>query len=227
MSSQPTTSVHLQALSEGMHALAQPLAIVQGTLEIATMGATTLDEYQKAVEESLAQIERAAELLNYVKELVKVSRAHESARAVPAIAVFGEVFEDLRCVFNESKVRLEMHCEDSMGGVAAQETQMRQALFYMLQAARSYAGEGATVKLDASMDGDCIRVWIRTESARGKVVSLETVSTSSVARSIALADTIVTRNGGKFSFETDPFSTRLWFPIAHPAGQIEQRTGTE
>ena len=207
--------------------MAQPLAIVQGTLEIATMGATTIGEYQKAVEESLAQIERAAELLSYVKELVKINRGHDGGHAVPAIGVFGEVFEDLRCVFNESKVRLEMHCEDAMGGVAAEELQMRQALFYMLQAARSYAGEGATVKLDAGLDGDHIRVWIRTESARGKIVSLETVSTSSVARSIALADTIVTRNGGRFSFEAEPFSTRLWFPIARPAEAFEQRTGTE
>lgn len=209
-----------------MHALAQPLAIVQGTLEIASIGATTVDEYQKAVEESLAQIERAAELLSYVKELVKVNREPQSSPPVAAISVFEEVFEDLRCVFDDAKVRLVIHCDGAVAESRAEQSHMRQALFYVLQAARSHGGAGSTVDLSANIDGDFLRISIKALSAQGNATALQTLSTSTEARSMALAETIVIRDGGRFSFQAEPFESCLWFPIVAQEAEMIERTGT-
>ena len=63
----------LHALSEGMHTIAQPLTVLRATLEIASGNASCISHYQRAVDNSLFEINRLAEAMGFVQELVRIA----------------------------------------------------------------------------------------------------------------------------------------------------------
>jgi hypothetical protein len=62
-----------EAISTGLHSLAQPLTILQGVLELALSKAETVEEYRNAVEVALGNARRAIGSLNDVRESARQS----------------------------------------------------------------------------------------------------------------------------------------------------------
>ena len=71
--SRPTVPV-AEAISSGLHSLAQPLTVLQGVLELALSRAETVEEYRNAVEVALGNARRAIGSLNDVRESARQGR---------------------------------------------------------------------------------------------------------------------------------------------------------
>jgi hypothetical protein len=67
------------ALIEGLHSLAQPLTSVQGTLELAVLGAESVDDYRKSVEAALSELVRVGRRFNVVRQLATAMATSEGS----------------------------------------------------------------------------------------------------------------------------------------------------
>jgi hypothetical protein len=68
---QPTSG----AIARGLHQAAQPLSVLQGTLELALLQANSVREYKDAVERSLEELQRVTECFKNLCSLPQTSTA--------------------------------------------------------------------------------------------------------------------------------------------------------
>lgn len=210
----------LQMLSEGMHALVQPLAVAQGNLELVQFRGKTLEEFQQAVEESLVQMSRGMELLNYVHELIRIARMPGEQKAVPVAEPLATVREDLRCVWDVAGIGCVVQMADPELALLGSAERLRQLFLYLLQA----AGMGLAA-------GDKIRVEVGEASAPANRAALEITASGrgettlrpETRRSLALAEAIVASLSGEFECRTSPFAVRLQLPVAAAAKKGSNR----
>jgi signal transduction histidine kinase len=66
-----------QAVSRGLHDLAQPLTVLQGSLELALMQAETVEECREAMTAALAEAERVTATLKRTRHLLRLQAATE------------------------------------------------------------------------------------------------------------------------------------------------------
>jgi signal transduction histidine kinase len=59
-------------IAHGLHQVAQPITVLQGTLELALLTASTVEEYRHAIEQSLEELQRATDCFNRVRTLVNL-----------------------------------------------------------------------------------------------------------------------------------------------------------
>jgi hypothetical protein len=61
------------AITRGLHQAAQPLSVLQGTLELALLQANSVSEYKHAVERSLEELQRVTECFKSLCSLPNLS----------------------------------------------------------------------------------------------------------------------------------------------------------
>ncbi len=66
-----------QAVSRSLHDLAQPLTVLQGSLELALMQAETIEQCREAMTTALAEAERVIAGLKRARHLVRLQTASE------------------------------------------------------------------------------------------------------------------------------------------------------
>jgi signal transduction histidine kinase len=220
----------LQALSEGMHAVVQPLAIAQANLELVLFRGKTLEEYKQATEESLSHMFRGMELLTYVHELIRIHRAPDSVAPLSLAAPLEAALEDLDQLFAEKQVQLSASLPDTALMVLGSPEPMRQVFFYVLQAAQAMANAGDAVSvrvtrlperqmveaaIDISTHADATAVpdqgLVVTNGAASARKATQAIDPQ-VARSLTLAEAIITRQHGEFHAVLAPLAVRLCFP---------------
>jgi hypothetical protein len=59
------------ALSRSLHQATQPLTVLQGTLELALLSASTVQEYKQAVERSLEELQRVTDSFEHLRTLAQ------------------------------------------------------------------------------------------------------------------------------------------------------------
>jgi hypothetical protein len=62
------------AISRVLHQAAQPLSILQGTLELALAGASTVDEFKIAIEQSLQELLRVTDSFEHLRTLAQLQQ---------------------------------------------------------------------------------------------------------------------------------------------------------
>jgi len=72
------------SISLGLHQATQPLTILQGTLELALLNASTVKEYRNAIERSLEELQRVTECF---EQLRTITQLHQRVSDVTTFAV--------------------------------------------------------------------------------------------------------------------------------------------
>jgi len=60
----------MEAVSHGLHQVAQPLTVLQGVLELALIEPNTLEGYRRSLTRAMAQWQRAADSIDAVRQLL-------------------------------------------------------------------------------------------------------------------------------------------------------------
>lgn len=201
----------VQALAEGMHALAQPLGVLQGTLEIAMLETRSAVELEKTLETSLAEVERAAGLLGYLQQLLGVCRHRAELGAVDIGSVLLSVVADLKLVFDDSGVGLEVQCPEQVPVIRGVRSRIREALFYALQAAHALARRGQQVVVRVNEQDSAVEIALEN---RERWLTQESLATDAALRKLTLAQMIILSQQGEFYWDGEPFTVRLSLPLA-------------
>lgn len=207
----------LEALSEGMHTMAQPLTVLRATLEIASGNAYSISHYQHAIDSSLAEISRVSEAMGFVQELVRIARNVSKPTQVDLAEVIATVREDLRCVLEASGIALEIDVLNDLPLVMGSTQQLRQCLFYLLQHAASLCRAGGTIDLTSSRTETelhlILRKWSSEPEGSGASARVNSLW-GNLVPCLTLAEALAKGHGGHLEWQTEPFAACLSLPVA-------------
>ena len=206
----------LDALSEGMHTVAQPLTVLRATLEIAAGNACSVSQFQHAVDTSLVEVTRVSEAMRFVQELVRIARGDSEAVPVELAPVIAGVQEDLQCYFDTAQVSMKVHLLDGAEYVLASPVRLRECVFYLVQHAVTACGRQGTIHLDSRLsDGEvCVYLHVAADQDAPAAIDVErSLNWNGLVPCLALAETLARADGGRLEAQSDPFHVRLWLPF--------------
>ncbi len=207
----------VQALADGMHALAQPLGILQGRLELVLFDKNTVEERQATVEECLENVESASGLLSYLQQLLALCRHRSEPGPVETFKILLSVVTDLKLVLEESGVELDCRFPEDLPAVFAAKARIREALFYALQGAHALAKRGQRITISALAGESGVQIAFENPECW---VNAECLAGSAGRRKLTLANMIVRSQQGEFVWDGEPFSIRMSLPLAVSAKSV-------
>ncbi len=208
----------LEALSEGMHIMTQPLTVLRATLEIAAGNACSISQYQHAIDSSLAEISRLSEAMGFVHELVRIARDVPEPSAMDLAGMVATVKEDLECVLETAHIAVEIDFPEDLPTVLACPSRMRQCLFYLMQHAVGVCRSGGTIELAARSWKSEVHLVLRqwsSEAPHCKDSDWKHGLWGNVIPALILAEALARGQGGRLEWHAQPFAACLSLRVSH------------
>lgn len=199
----------IRALSESLHRMAQPLSIVQATLELTLLKPATAKEYRGIIKAVLEQLRRTFEPMQFAGQLTRFQQPAADVTEVLLSHTVEEVIASLHRTLESAQIGVLFSRPGRELPVRISPTRLRQMVFYVLQAVQSFSQPGdamhVAVKAHAGRLGLSIQLspGERPEASAGEVRA---------AQALALADAVATNAGGEFSVTVNPLRIVADFP---------------
>jgi C4-dicarboxylate-specific signal transduction histidine kinase len=215
-----TQQSFLRKLSENVHELAQPLSIIQASLELSLLSPITAEQHQDVAESALREVRRAVECMQFIGCLTRFQQPAADVQKVSLSAALESVISDLQRTLDAAQVDVLFCHSQHDPSVQMSPTRLRQMLFYVLQAVQGCSRQGDLVHIEIQQQAGHAVLWI--EQSRGKNEPAECtdafpLSDTIVERALALADTIVRNAGGQFRVTANPLLVVADFPLSGEA----------
>jgi len=195
----------VHTLSATLHRLAQPLSIIQASLEISLLEPTSAEQYREVVKESLQELRRAADVVQFAAQLTRFQQPASDVAEVELSTVLEDTIDDLARVFETARTKLVFHRPEREHPVRISPTRLRQMFFYVLQAVRTASAPGDIIQIELRTRAKHVTLRISHEGRKHHPGIEDPSPDGSVAdRALSLAHAIVTNAGGTFSAATNP-----------------------
>ena len=201
--------------------MAQPLTVLRATLEIASGNASSISQFQHAIDSSLTEVSRVAEAMGFVQQLLHIARDRHEPEAIDLAVVVAIVHEDLKVVFETAGVRLEANVPDDLPEVMASMPRLRQCLFYVLQQAVRVCRAGGAIDLAAGAIDDEVHVVVRkvsSEPVPEDPAPHQRCYWGNVVPYLTLAEALARAQAGRLEWQAEPLAVCLSLPAVGDAG---------
>jgi signal transduction histidine kinase len=197
----------LASMSEGLHAMAQPLTILRSS--VAASAAPEVDplKQRRYLDLSNQQIERACNLFELLQDLVIASQIEAECGPIKLADLLPEVAKDQGIALQASGVELRMVTPSGLPTVMGDANRTRQALSTALKLAASVSATGDIVELLAFARGGYVELIVRNDRVHGKPLN------SSERLSLSVAQANMLSQQGEYEYAEDPFCTSMTLPI--------------
>ncbi len=229
------TPAHVEfyaSLHEGMHALAQPITLLQSYFYLAGTGGGVNPRSQQLSADAAAGADKLCKLFRLMQELVDVHSAAANLALAPFTPLLAWLADDAEIVFAGSGIRLDLqlisrpgqHSHGQPGRCPAQPAlalalmvntdlkRTRRALRSMLHLARESSRPGSTIA--CSVDQGPGSVEIRLEPQDPLLGLSEDHFDDESRLHLALADANLLGQPGSFRMASQPFALLLQLPVA-------------
>lgn len=224
MRSEPQTSLSqqkfLSRLSANMHELAQPLSIIQASLELALLSPITAEQHQDVTKGALQDLQRAVESLQFMACLTRFQQPTKDVQEISLRVALEGVISDLQRTLEAAEVQILLCRSEHDPSIRISPARLRQMLFYVLQAVQAYSNPDDLVHLEIQEKAGRVVLWIeqswgleRGNNEQAERAGSSPMPNSVVERALALAETIVSSAGGEFRVATNPVLIVADFPI--------------
>jgi K+-sensing histidine kinase KdpD len=207
----------LRLLSSGLHDMAQPLSIAQGSLELALLTpTTTVEQYKDLAKEMLEQVSRIAEAMRFASQLTRFQQAASDVADVSLDAVLEEAIADQRQAWDAAQVMVMYFRPRAEYVIRISPTRLRQMLFQVVQLAQKLSRPGNVVHI--RLQGSVKKLRLKIEhplKGQQEPTRDKWSNDDSVGRAVALIDSIVGGAGGKFTLNPSPLLIAADFPLKH------------
>jgi C4-dicarboxylate-specific signal transduction histidine kinase len=215
-----TQQKFLRKLSENVHELAQPMSIIQASLELSLLSPITAEQHQDVAKNVLREVRRAVECMQFIGCLTRFQQPAADVQRVPLRSVLESVISDLQRTLDAAQVEVLLCRSEHNPSVQISPTRLRQMFFYVLQAVQGCSRPGDLVHIEIQQQAGHAVLWI--EQSRGKNELAECseafpVSDTIGERALTLADAIVRNAGGQFRVTTNPLLVVADFPLGAEA----------
>jgi hypothetical protein len=194
-------------MSEGLHALAQPLTILRTSVMASAAPGVDALKQRRYLDLSSQQIERACDLFEILQDLVIASQIEADHASIELADLLSAVAKSQRAALEASGVELRMVAPSGLPAVLGDATRTLQALSAALKLAASVSSAGDVVELVVSTRRQCVELIIRTDRVHGRPLN------SSERLSLTLAQANILSQRGAYEYTEDPFCARMTLPI--------------
>jgi hypothetical protein len=217
----PSQEKFLRTLSTSMHEMAQPLSTIQASLELALLSPTTAGQYQEIAEDTLRHLWAVVESMQFAARLTRFQQPAADVQDVRLSVALEDVISDLRLTLDSARIQLQIQRCEHEPPLRISATRLRQMLFYLLQVVECRCQPGDRMQIDIQALKSHLVLRIRQTPGENSLPDGARLSPQAeVDRALALAEAIVTSEGGEFGVTTNPLLIVADFPVRpeHRAG---------
>jgi len=197
-----------------MHQMAQPLSAIQASLELALLSPTTAGQYQELAEDTLRHLCAVVESMQFAARLTRFQQPAADLQEVRLSVTLEDVISDLRLTLDSAQIQLQIHRCEPEPSLRISATRLRQMLFYVLQVVEGRSQPGDRIQIDIQALESHLVLCIRQTPGENSLPDGAKLSPQAEAdRALALAEAIVTGEGGEFGVTTNPLLIVADFPV--------------
>jgi len=197
-------------LTNGLHAMAQPLTVLRGVLGAWKLRGAAGAESERYLDMSTMQVERMVDLLSCLRDVL------DSADGVPRRAKFdiaelaGHVVEDMTSDLQGRGIGIEAMNLDAPVQVLGDTDRTECALRAALRAASSVSSAGGSIRLSIRPVDERVEVILEHTAEHGKVLNFAD------RLNLSLVETNIHSQGGDYRFVEDPLRILFALPADRP-----------
>ena len=195
-------------LALGLHAFAQPLAILRAKLYLEGIARLDASELHQLAIDSAGQVERLCTLFNYLQEIVLAETSEANLAEVPVNGVLEHVVDGVGLWFQDTGLSLEFAPADPALLIVADRSKLSQAISSLAFLMHGLSKPGERVTLSTVVGSQCVDILMVNEDAH--ISNL----TSEARLALALVETNVRRQHGTFSYSIQPLEMHVHVPNA-------------
>ncbi len=194
-------------ISQGLHALAQPLTILRSAVAASNApGVAPLDR-QRYLELSSLHVERTCGLFECLQDLVIASQIEAECEPVELSEVLADVVEDRKTVLQTSGIELRVVAPTGTPTLQGDAARTLQALSAALKIAASVSSPGDAVELLVATRNGFVELVLQNKRIHGQALN------SAQRLTLALAETNVRSQQGKYECVEDPLRVFIALPL--------------
>lgn len=198
-------------LSQGIHAAAQPLAILRASLGNNYTDRMSVEELRELAASSALEVERVCTLFSCLQQLVSAEsiKPHLSETSIqPLIA---HVADGVNLLFEDGGMHLRSTVQDTCQPVLLNQARTIQALSSVLLVAHAVSHPQDTVELIASsLSSRTVQIVVRNVNAHISAMNAEQ------SLSLALAEANIRSQQASLSWSLQPFNVQIEIQGAPP-----------
>ena len=215
----PAQENFLKTLSTSLHQMAQPLSIIQASLELALLRQTTDKPFREVAENVLEQLGRTVETLRFTSQLARFQQPALDVSSILLSEVLQDVIEDLSRTLSTAQIKLALDHSGREREIRFSPVRLRQLFFNILQAVQHLSQPRDIVHIDLQAHSGNIKLRIFQTLDRAARSMPKASDENFSTRALALAEAIVASAGGKFRVINSPLLIIADFPVHRQSKQ--------
>ena len=195
-------------LALGLHAFAQPLAILRAKLYIESISRLDARELHQLAIDSAGQVERLCTLFNYLQEIVLAETCETKLAEISVSEVLEHVVDGVELWFRDTGLILESAPVDRALLVLADKAKLSQAISSLALLTHGLSKPGETITMSTIPGPDRTQISIVNTDADVSNLSAE------ARLALALVETNIRKQHGTFTYSTQPLELCVYVPNA-------------
>jgi light-regulated signal transduction histidine kinase (bacteriophytochrome) len=196
----------LAHMTEGLHAMAQPLTILRSSIPASAAVDVSPAKQQRYLDLSVRQVQRVCMLFECLQDLVVSSQTQADCDPVDLSVMVAAVAEDQRETLRELGVELLVLLPGDLPWAMGDATRTRQALLAALTVAASVSASGDVIEVAATAGNQRVELILQIDRVHGIQLG------SQERLNLRLAQTNILSQRGEYECIEDPFRVRLSLP---------------
>jgi len=200
----------VSAALRGLHDMAQPLTVLQGSLELALMQVQSIDEYRQWLEFALEQAGRLASNLEYVQQVVRLQHPPGDVEIFPVSAPIRASLQELQSSFAERQAVVTVIRRGEREELAASFSRVHEILRLMFSGLCSLLPQCGQIILEIDSAPTGVVLQFRVADERGQAIELQ--SNASIPSCLKLAQAAVASASGEMTIAVKPLRAEIFLP---------------
>ncbi len=195
-------------LAQGIHAVAQPLAVLMASLSEDHIDLMNFDELRELTVSSAAEVQRLCALFGCLQQLVMVESIKPQLSSTPLLTVLAYAAEGVHLLFQQDGIFLRSVAPDTCPPVLIHRPRTLQALSRVLLIVHGLSRAQDTVELMATPSAHAVQVVIRNLNVSVAAINAE------ASLSMAVAEANMRSQHAEFALSLRPFTVCIELPRA-------------
>jgi hypothetical protein len=195
-------------LTQGIHATAQPLTVLQASLSKAHTDQLNCDELRELAASSAREVQRVCALFSCLQQLVMVESIKPQLSPMPILPLLACAADGVNFVFQQDGIALNLVVPDTCPPVLINQARTLEALSRVLLVVHRLSGAQDVIELIASSSAHAVQIVLRNLHLFVARIDAE------ASLNIAVAEANMRSQQAGLSLSLQPFAVRIDLPIA-------------
>jgi hypothetical protein len=201
----PAQTRFCSSLAFGIHAAAQPLAVLLASLSKAHTDPMDSDELRQLTASSALEVQRVCTLFSSLQQMVMAECTRPQLAFLPVLPLIAYVAEGVELLFQQSHIPFRCVLPESCPHALINSSRTTQALSRILLVTHAVSSGGSPVELTTSTSTSAIHVEVSSRQAVNGINAEGSLS-------LAVAEANMRSQNAGYSMTLQPFAVRIDLP---------------